>query len=167
MISGLYLEQRSLYCPGTTISLTQSISLRGVVVHTEDVADKVIPTIITYCWSCRIKGLSQVKESLYVVTLCRIPCYIWHTPTLIERYPRYNAGMIVVAFDYLHPFPCQPLNGQGGKNIGVGHLSPDQETTTITQIEKAWVRHSLMNTQAIEPHGFSQFNLALQCFHTW
>ena len=92
-------------------------------------------------------------------TVRKIGC----APRLVERDPRDDARMADVAFDDVQPFLGQTLDRLPGETVGTRHLLPDQEAGTVGPVQIAWILDLLVLADAVEPHGFRQFDVALQC----
>src|SRR5947209_18585410 len=147
--------QRPFRCLQATITLTQESPFKGVVMNTKDVADDMLPAIVADDWTGRVKGFGQVVERLNVVTLHRITGHIRHAPTLVKRDPCHDARMVIVTSKYLQPFACQPLYSDRRENIGVSHLTPDQQAKTVAPVEKAGVFDLLVDTHTVEAQFLS------------
>jgi hypothetical protein len=66
----------------------------------------------------------------------------------------------VVTAEDLQPLAGELLDGGWRKDVGVGHLAPDEEPQAIAPVEEAWILDLLMNAHPVEPVGLDQLDLA-------
>ncbi|MNP81581.1 hypothetical protein D3C76_1799790 [compost metagenome] len=60
------------------------------------------------------------------------------------------------------PFGCKPFRVILAESIGIGSLSPNDESQFVTPIQKAWIFDLLMFPDAVEPHALGQLHIASQ-----
>ncbi len=104
------------------VALAQNVPGGSVVVHAEHIARRVLPAVIGDDRTRGIQGAGKMIQRAHEIALLDRAVEVGHAPALVQRHPRDDRGVIVIANDRVHPLVGHPRHVLLVEHVRVGHF---------------------------------------------